>query len=354
VIDTADTLAPFLERLQEAPWVALDTEADSLHAYPAKLCLLQFGLPTGQWLVDPLSSIDCTPLWKCLEGRQLLLHGSDYDLRLLYGTYRFVPARIFDTMLAARILGVREFGLHALLRDWLNVPLDKGPQKANWARRPLTERMTAYALNDVRHLKPLADRLADRLDTLGRRHWHEQLCARLVETCAREEAQVDEEPWRIRGANRLPRRALAVLRELWHWREREAIAANRPPYFVLSHELLLGLAEAAANDHAVESQLPSWLSHRRRDGLLATVQRALETPESQWPKPFRPQGRRLTIAQRHRLDRLERHRDEQSARLQIDPSLLASRSTLTALAADWDRNSALLLPWQRQLLDLHA
>lgn len=354
MIDTAEALAEFLRPLQGASWVAVDTEADSLHAYPAKLCLLQFGLPSGEWLVDPLKSLDFTPLWKTLEGRELLLHGSDYDLRLLYGTYRFVPARIFDTMLAARVLGAREFGLHALLRDWLDVPLDKGPQKANWARRPLTERMTAYALNDVRHLKPLADRLTERLDALGRREWHEQMCARLIETCAHEEAEIDPEPWRLRGANRLSRRAMAVLRELWHWREHEAIAANRPPYFVLSHELLLGIAEAAANDTAIESGLPSWLSHRRREGLLNSVQRAMAMEESQWPKAFRPQGRRLTVAQRHRLDRLEKRRDEQSARLQIDPALLASRSMLTALAADWDRNSAALLPWQRQLLEAHG
>jgi ribonuclease D len=138
VIDSDGKLAEFLPVLRAADWVALDTEADSLHAYPEKLCLLQISTAAGDALIDPLSRIDLNPLWTELQRHRLILHGADYDLRLLRKNHSFVPNRIFDTMLASRLLGEREFGLGSLLQRHLGVTLEKGSQKADWSRRPLT------------------------------------------------------------------------------------------------------------------------------------------------------------------------------------------------------------------------
>src|SRR5436190_1016235 len=133
VIDTEQKLAGFLPTLRAATWVALDTEADSLHAYPEKVCLIQISTVSGDELIDPLAGLDLDPLLDALAGHELIMHGADYDLRLLRKHHDFVPGAIFDTMLAARLLGLRQFGLSNLVEHFLGVKLEKGAQKADWA-----------------------------------------------------------------------------------------------------------------------------------------------------------------------------------------------------------------------------
>jgi len=349
VIDTDEKLAAVLPQIRAAEWLAVDTEADSLHAYPEKLCLVQLSLPGADLLMDPLAPIDLGPLWAALGGRELILHGADYDLRLL-ARNGFIPQSVFDTMLAARLLGWREFGLTSLARECLGVTLEKGPQRANWARRPLTPRMLAYALNDTRYLEPLADILRARLVELNRLAWHQQTCAQLVQTCSRPEEENPDTEWRLAGANRLEPRGLAALRELWRWRDHEARVANLPPFFILSHDALLALAAAAGHGGAVEPLIPARYSPRRRAGLLEAVARALALPKSALPEPRRPRGCRMNYAQRQRLASLRARRDRQAAALGLEQSFIASRATLVALACDWDKHAPELLPWQRDLL----
>ncbi len=222
MIDTQEKLAAFLPVVNSAAWLALDTEADSLHAYPEKVCLIQISTADGDRLVDPLAGIDINPFLDALAGRELIFHAADYDLRLLRKHHEFTPSVIFDTMLAARLLGERQFGLSSLVEKFLGVKLDKGSQKADWARRPLTQRMETYARNDTRHLKPLEEKLQAELNTKGRLAWHQESCARLIAECSQPVVVDEDAVWRIKGSTFLERAALAVLRELWHWREREA------------------------------------------------------------------------------------------------------------------------------------
>src|SRR5437762_2685745 len=172
MIDTESKLSTFLPVLGQADWVALDTEADSLHAYPEKICLIQISTVSGDRLIDPLAALDLEPFLKALSEHELIMHGADYDLRLLRRHHDFVPRTICDTMLAARLLGLRQFSLGHLVEQFLNVKLEKGPQKANWAMRPLTPRMEEYARNDTRYLKPLWDKLKAQLEASGRLAWH--------------------------------------------------------------------------------------------------------------------------------------------------------------------------------------
>src|SRR5437667_6178535 len=228
MIDTEQKLTGFLPTLHAATWVAVDTEADSLHAYPEKVCLIQISTVAGDALIDPLARLSLDPLLDALSGHQLIMHGADYDLRLLRKHHEFVPSSIFDTMLAARLLGLRQFSLGSLVEAYLGVKLEKGAQKANWALRPLTERMERYARNDTHYLRPLEEKLKPELDAKGRIAWHQESCARLIVDSTRERHADMDAVWRIKGSHLLGRPALAILRELWRWRETEAVRANRP------------------------------------------------------------------------------------------------------------------------------
>ncbi len=330
--------------------MALDTEADSLHAYPEKVCLIQLGTAAGEVLVDPLADLDLNPLLLAIADHELIVHGADYDLRLLRRHHRFVPRAIFDTMLAARLLGHRQFGLSDLVNHYLGVTLEKGAQKANWARRPLTERMDRYARHDVHYLKPLADRLRDGLVAKGRLEWHREWCAQLVAECARPEPP-DPEAWRIKGSAVLERPALAILREVWRWREHEATAANRPPFFILSHEMLVQLAAEAAGANHFERLIPERYSPRRRAALIHAVERGRAVPADHQPSLLQPIRRRPSEAEMHRWRELERRRNARAAHLGIDPTLIASRATLSRLAHNWQTHAPELMCWQRELLE---
>jgi len=351
VIDTDEKLAARLAMTRDATWMALDTEADSLHAYPEKLCLIQISTAAGDDLIDPLARLNLAPLLKALASHELIMHGADYDLRLFRKHHEFVPQTIFDTMLAARLLGHRQFSLTDLVAHYLGVTLEKGSQKADWARRPLTERMERYARNDTRHLKPLADRLRTELQDKGRLDWHRESCARLITDCAQAAVANADSAWRIKGSNALSRPALAVLREIWNWREAEAIAANLPPYFVLSHELLIRLSATAVSSTGIEPLIPARYSPRRRTGLRQAVERGLAVPEADQPEIHRPVRRHVSNEERRRYRELEKRRDAHSAQLSVDPTLIASRATLAELARSWDAHVPGLLNWQKQLLE---
>lgn len=351
VIDTTERLTQFLPRLRAAEWIALDTEADSLHAYPAKLCLLQFSIPGADELVDPLADIDLAPLWETLRERELLLHGSDYDLRLLREHHNFVPHAIFDTMIAARLLGVMRFGLQDLVGQTLGVALEKGPQKADWAQRPLTDRMANYARNDTRYLHPLVTRLRTELAAKGRQTWVEESCAALVAECA-VVPPVDPERWRIKGAARLTRSEMAVLRELWQWREVEATRCNRPPFFLLSHEALIDLSIAAVDDVPLDPLLPRRFAPHRRDGVLKAVGRGMAVPPDDCPVALRGVSYHPSESEHARFDRLKALRDRKATELGIDPTLIASKQVLEWLSRKNSEPTKLLLNWQRALLGL--
>ncbi|HTV42240.1 MAG TPA: HRDC domain-containing protein [Candidatus Sulfotelmatobacter sp.] len=350
MIDTEEKLAAFLPELRAAAWVSLDTEADSLHAYPEKVCLIQISIEGSDRLLDPLSKINLNPLLDALNAHELIMHGADYDLRLLEKHHEFVPSAIFDTMLAGRLLGERQFGLSALVEKFLGVKLDKGSQKANWAQRPLTERMEKYARADTHHLKPLADKLRSELAAKGRLEWHQESCARLIDQCAKPQVIDLDLMWRVKGSAKLSRVGLAVLRELWRWREREAIRANRPPFFIFNHEKLVDLAAVASVKHSVEAILPRQMSPRRRTGLLEAVTTGLAVPDTAQPEILRHHFQRPSDAEFRRYRELEKIRDAHAQELGIDPALIASRPVLGDLARDWENYAPSLMNWQRELL----
>ena len=348
MLSTESQILELVVALRRSPWVALDTEADSLHCYPEKLCLLQLSHAAGEGLVDPLGAASLSPLLDHLATRELILHGASFDLRLLRRTQGFVAREVFDTEIAAKLVGRPRVGLRDLASEILGVTLDKGSQRANWSQRPLTSKMVAYAQGDTRHLEPLRDWLDAELARLGRQAWHREACARLVANSVPGQPDPARD-WRIRGSAFLPPRALAVLRELWRWREQQAVSRNRPPYFVLSHEALIAIAEQAGRGVAFE--LPPEVKAPQRSGIEEALERARRLPEEGLPKQELPQRPpRLSDEAQARFEAIRKRRDGRAEKLGIEPTLIAAKADLVALAEDWDRAITTLMSWQAGLL----
>ena len=186
------------------------------------------------------------------------------------------------------------------------------------------------------------------LTAKGRLPWHRESCARLIADSTQIQPPDPDLHWRVKGSHQLRPGELAVLRELWHWRESEAIAANKPPFFVLSPDVMVNLAVAALAGRSLEEVLPRHLSPRRRRGITKAAEKGLAVEQP--PSPLRHHTRRQSEAERKRLRELIRRRDQSAAELALDPTLIASRSTLIELAQDWENHQGNLMQWQRVLL----
>jgi ribonuclease D len=384
VIASEQPLADLIRQIEAADRIALDTEADSLHSYREKLCLLQISAPSSvilsnvegsrgtgseltlrdsstslgmtvqsvcDFVVDPLSTLDLEPLRRALESREIVLHAADYDLRMLRRGLNLTVSKIFDTVIAARLLGIREFSLGALVKLFFGVELHKHSQKANWALRPLPPRMLKYAVDDVHYLLPLAAKLEQELERVRRLDWFRQSCGRAIEVAAAERERVQDELWRIGGAGALDPQTGAVLRAIWQWRDAEAEMADRPPFHILQNRELLKAAESF-----VSGQVPDYrhFSARRRQTFREAAKTALQSPQSEWPVMRRRSGSRPTAEMRRRADQLRERRDKAAEQLGLERSFIASRGALEAIAADPSRKTVLLVPWQRELIGIEA
>ncbi|HYR57269.1 MAG TPA: ribonuclease D, partial [Chthoniobacteraceae bacterium] len=243
LIDSPDALAAALPHLAPHSRIAIDTEADSLHCYFEKLCLIQISVPGHDLLIDPLANFSLAPLFESFAGKELAIHGADYDLRLLRRAGYAGPSRVFDTMIAARLCGIAEFSLAALILKYFNVQLAKSSQKANWARRPLPPQMSDYAIKDTHYLLEIAGILEAELHRLGRWEWFQQSCERAIVASTVTRERDPDQLWRIAGSKDLRGRASAVLRGLWHWRDQEAQAVDRPTFHILHNEQLVEAAD---------------------------------------------------------------------------------------------------------------
>lgn len=347
MIVSSEALTEFLEPLRRAGRVGLDTEADSLHCYFEKLCLIQISIPGHDVLIDPLAGFSLQPLFDELARHEIILQGLDYDLRLLRRAGMTEIGGVFDTMIAARLLGATEFSLAALLQTHFGIVLAKGSQKANWARRPLSPQMEEYARNDTRHLEALAAKLEEGLRELDRIEWLRQSCEKGIEATRTVREREADTLWRISGSGDMRGLAAALMRELWKWRDEEARAVDRPAFHILRNDLLIEAARRFASGDPVSVQ---HLSGGRRRRFYEAAERALALPESEWPKPLRTRRPRPTPEMERRFADFKNRRDKAAVTHRIEASLIASKSVLEALASDTEEMLEKLLPWQRMLL----
>src|SRR5258708_7654544 len=233
-----------MARVAAQPVVSLDTEADSLHSYFDKVCLIQMSFPGEDLIIDPLCKIDLSKFGEILADRGItkILHGADYDLRILNRDFGFTITNLIDTMVCSQLLGYEAFGLAALLDRHFGYKVDKKHQRADWAMRPLPPDMLVYAATDTRHLIDLAARLRDELTALGRWEWAVEEFGRL-EQIRFNEKDSEEEPFRrLKGLGALDRRSLAVVRALYDYRDRLAREADRPPFKIFGNDLIFEIA----------------------------------------------------------------------------------------------------------------
>lgn len=361
-VSTDAELAALVKDVGEECRLAVDTEADSLHHYHEKVCLIQLTAGGRDYIVDPLSGVDAAPLVDAMADRELIFHGADYDLRMLRRSLKLKTRKpVFDTMLAAQLLGFEKLGLAALVERYFGVVLSKRGQKSDWSRRPLTKEQLDYAQLDTHYLPEIADRLAAELSARGRTAWFEESCAAVAYAAMQEDRAGDKEGWRIRGARLLSRRELAFLREAWNWREHEARHADLPRFKVLVDDQLMAIVRwSAANPGKPATKgprLPRNCVGRRLDALEKALGRAASVPEKGYPEHPRPEKRgRSDCDCSRRIELLRVACAKTAGELGIAPSTLAPRAALAAIARELPQQAEAimatgrLLRWQAELI----
>ena len=354
-------LDKLVRRIGAAEGVALDTEADSLHNYFEKVCLIQLSLGSEHYLVDPLCDLDLTGFSKALAEKPLILHGGDYDLRMMRARMGFRPrGDVFDTMIAAQLLGLEQIGLAALIERYFDITIGKEGQKSDWSRRPLSDKQLRYAVNDTRFLAPLAERMRGELDERKRVDWHRESCRAMVETTGRDDARDPANAWRIKGSGRLTHRQLAYLRALWRWRDQHARSADLPAFRILGNQEMLGLVQwVESHPGAPLHQGPS-LPRNIVGPRLATLEEAIARVAcmdgTEWPEPRK---RDHDVPRNDRIEEFNSLRAEcaRIAReLEIAASTLAPRAALEAIVRNRPRTvdgimkTGGLLCWQAELV----
>jgi ribonuclease D len=335
-LDTPNAVTGFLNSIGRADAIALDTEGASYHRFVDRIYLLQLSTRDKSAIIDPLPIGTPPLLGELLESPnvEVVFHDADYDLRLLQQDYGWHVRNIFDTRVAAQLLGIRAFGLAALLERYFAVKLDKKHQRADWSRRPLTPDMLEYAALDTAHLLALRDRLAEELDRAGRRTWSQEEFA-LLEGTRWGAEDADTAYLRMKGARDLTRRELAVLRELVPWRDMVARQADRATFRVIGNDQLLAMAReqpVTRDALATIKGMPRGLLESRGAELIAAVGRGLAVPEAELPRfPRAPRWER-DIDFDARVIALKAVRDEAAQRLDLDPGVLGARDRLEAVA----------------------
>jgi ribonuclease D len=336
IITSLGALEELVARLSAEPVVAVDLEADSLHHYQEKVCLIQISTPSESVIIDPLTLSDISPLAPVMADRDIrkVFHGADYDIRSLHRDFGIAVHNLFDTMIACQFLGEKEVGLAAVLFKRFGVELDKRLQKADWSLRPLTEEMIEYAVRDTSLLIALYGQLKKELTSKGRLAWVEEESALLegVRSAAR-----NKEPLfiRFKGAVGMNRRSLAVLEELLRLRDRLAKAKDLPPFKILGSDTVRRLAEVMPGRHCDLEGIPGLtrrLIERFGDDILEAVARGASFPEDRLPSY--PPPRRF-VRQRRKgemLKRLKLWREGKAAELGIDAGILVNNNLLEGVA----------------------
>ncbi|HSQ40778.1 MAG TPA: HRDC domain-containing protein [Fibrobacteraceae bacterium] len=360
LVESQEALHDLANFLDGVYGCAVDTEADSMHHYSVRLCLIQISAGGRNYIVDPLAGLDMNPLWKAKGMADLVLHGADYDLRMLQNTFGFAPQKVFDTMIAAKFLGEEHIGLAHLVQKQFGISLAKSNQKADWTIRPLPDGMRQYAILDTYFLADIEEELVKRLEAEGKLEWVEETCAHLLQQTQSEPfMESKEEAWRIRGSNKLYPEELVFLKTIFEWREKEAERMDRPPFKVLNPDVMLDLARECAYitpDIRVDRlpRLPRNFTGDRLKSFLEALHGAAQIPEEQWPQREKKIWTRPLSPDSHRLEHFREIRDKIAMKYGLDPSLLANRQQLVALSLKGSseelRTNSHCLNWQWNLL----
>ncbi len=350
----------FFEFLSQVKDVCIDLEADGLHHYYAKICLIQLNAAGENFIIDPLSNENVSELFMALHGKLIILHSGAYDIKLMKNDFDFIPDKVFDTMIAMQFLGYEKFGLADLVHKHFNITLAKGPQKMDWSKRPLPDKMFDYSVNDVKYLPELYEILRGELDKIGRLEWFEEQCRRLIDTSANDFKSQDNDSWRIKGSYALERLELAYLRHLWHWREEEAKLKNIPVFKILKNEDLIRLSKwcASADRPVSESPVAEHIlpGKRRFEKCELARQAARRIPSHLLPSRKHPSAVKPVKCDDRIAAEVKEARDRIALKLNLNPTLIANQKTLSKIASETisDLEDLVakcgMMHWQKNLL----
>lgn len=359
ILVSTEEIVELADQLAEHPVIAVDLEADSMHNYQEKVCLLQISTLTATVLIDPLAGADLSALKPILANpdARKIFHAADYDIRCLARDFGIEIRGLFDTMISCQFLGEERFGLADVLKKYFAVELDKQFQRADWSRRPLPEGMIRYAAEDTAYLHRLVDLLERKLIDKGRLEWVQEEFSLLEKV--RFAVHEGPEFLRFKGAGTLKPRQLAVLEALLQWRDNEARRRDCPHYKVLGNSILLDLAQVMPTERRqllTISELPLRLVERYAGMLLQSISQGLDLPAAELP--FYPRGERKERDPQvdQRMKRLKIWREKVAADLELDAGVLINNAALEELARKKPgsvqelEQLTLLKNWQRKEL----
>jgi len=363
LVDSKHSFKKMLSILKHAESCVMDTEADSMYHYQEKLSLIQISVGKYHWLLDPLCGLNIKPLWKCKALKQITFHACDYDLRLLAIFHSFYPESIYDTSIAAKILGEKQTGLAALVAKYFGIKLDKENQKADWTKRPLSPEMCYYATLDTVYLDAIKKLQCEKLKKLGRMEWQRESCENLLKNLKKLSEKYEDnqkESWRLKGSNIFKPFELQLLRAIWHWRNEEAKKRDCASYRVLNPYLMLDIVKIAARtkgriyEHNLP-RLPRNMKGALLKSFLRTLNEAAAAPASEFPALTPNKATPRTAINEDLREKLRELRNEKAEQLKIDSGLLARQSQLNALAnvlnGSWEEkfNVAEFMNWQKEI-----
>ncbi|MEB4593530.1 ribonuclease D [Candidatus Thiothrix sp. Deng01] len=345
-IDNNQKLADLLARLDHAPWVTLDTEFIREKTYYPRLCLIQIGSADVLACIDPLQIDDLQPFldWLDEPHRLKVLHAAWQDLEIFHHLSGKVPTPVFDTQIAAAVLGMGDqLGYARLVEHLLGVQLDKSQSRTDWARRPLTSKQLEYAIDDVRHLRTAYLLLREQLEQLGRMKWLDKPFQKLTDPAS---YAIDPRTiWqRVKGVQILKSRQLAILRELAAWREERALHRDIPRRWILSDEILLDMAKMQPKNADAFNQIRGLSTEqieRNAGEWLACIQHGQSLPQEEWPQL--PRRRKLDDNMGVLADLLTALLNQVASENDISAQMIATRPQIekmleegrTTVSDDW-------------------
>jgi len=338
IIDSGSQLTQLVRKLENEAAIAVDVEADSMYHFKEKVCLIQMATANVNVVIDPFVIKDLSALNPIFKRKdiQKIFHGADYDVRSLYRDFTININNLFDTELASRFLGFPGTGLEAVLKKKFAITLDKKFQRKDWSKRPLPREMIAYAAEDARYLLPLARDLKAELKEKGRLSWVDEECEILSKVRPNTN---DAQPLylSLKGAGKLNPGSLAILEALLQYRRKIARKKDRPLFRIISSHSLLDLAETKATDlkqlEKSRALSPKQINMYGRQ-VLAVINSALQIPNEDLPVYPRRKAPRVPAAAAERVKSLRKWRDRQSKKLSMDPSLILTKSLISALAVE--------------------
>jgi ribonuclease D len=331
-VDQPQKLRQVAQELAAQDILAVDTESNSLYAYQEQVCLIQFSTHGKDYLVDALALPDLSPLGDIFSTNRILkvFHAAEYDLICLFRDYGFRFDFLFDTMVAARILGYQKIGLGSLLEKYFSIQMDKKYQRANWGKRPLKPDMLHYARLDSHYLIPLQEHLRLELAEVGLWELALEDFRRLTQGIEDTTESSEDDFWKLHGARDLSPEKAAVLKSLYQFRESTAQAQNRPAFKVISHQALVEMAQTCPihpSDLMKLTSLHASQAKRYSRGLLEAIREGKQSPPAYAPNHTRPHNAVL-----ERMEALQEWRKHTGQNLGVPSDVILPRDVLTRIA----------------------